>query len=125
MKTGSRHLAALNDGRHWILDGVAVDNVTTHAAFRNFTATAAGFFDAVGASENRERMSFASPTSGARVSRHWQLPTTRDGRWPPLRGRPAPRLKSCLRSPYGLPPKRLPAPHLRLPRSVQISSVLP
>lgn len=78
MKTGSRHLAALNDGRHWILDGVAVDNVTTHAAFRNFTATAAGFFDAVGASENRERMSFASPTSGARVGRHWQLPTTRD-----------------------------------------------
>ena len=36
MKTGSRHLAALKDGRHWILDGAAVDDVTTHAAFRNF-----------------------------------------------------------------------------------------
>jgi len=78
MKTGSRHLAALNDGRHWILDGTAVDNVTTHAAFRNFTATAAGFFDAMGAPENREHMSFESPTSGVRVGRHWQLPTTRE-----------------------------------------------
>ena len=53
MKTGSRHLAALKDGRHWILDGAAVDDVTTHAAFRNFTATAAGFFDAIGAPHRR------------------------------------------------------------------------
>lgn len=78
MKTGSRHLAALNDGRHWILDGQVVDDVTTHPAFRNFTATAAGIFDAMGAPENRERMSFESPTSGTRVGRHWQLPSTRE-----------------------------------------------
>ena len=78
MKTGTQHLAALNDGRRWICDGKVVADVTTDPAFRNFTRTAAGFFDAMGAPPNRERMTFASPTSGAPVGRHWQLPTSRE-----------------------------------------------
>lgn len=76
MKTGARHLAALHDRRHWIFDGVPVADVTTHPAFCNFTATAAGFFDAMGAPENSARMQFVSPSSGERVGRHWQLPTS-------------------------------------------------
>lgn len=78
MKTGAQHLQALDDGRCWMLDGVAVPDVTVHPAFRNFTATAAGFFDAIAAPQNQALMSFESPSSGARVGRHWQLPATRD-----------------------------------------------
>jgi len=78
MKTGALHLESLNDGRRWILDGATVPDVTAHPAFRNFTATAAGFFDAIAAPDNQAVMSFESPSSGTRVGRHWQLPATRD-----------------------------------------------
>jgi 4-hydroxyphenylacetate 3-monooxygenase len=37
-KTGQQHTASLRDGRAVYLDGAAVDDVTTHPAYRNAVA---------------------------------------------------------------------------------------
>lgn len=74
VKTGSDHLRSLQDGRAIYIDGEKVRDVTTHPAFRNAVASACGLYDFQAAPENLARMTFASPTSGRRVSRLWQLP---------------------------------------------------
>ena len=76
MKTGPDHLAALRDGRAIYILGERVTDVTTHPAFRNSVASAAHLYDFQSAPENVEKMTFASPGSGERVSRSWQLPTS-------------------------------------------------
>jgi 4-hydroxyphenylacetate 3-monooxygenase len=74
VKTGADHLGALRDGRAVFLRGEHVPDVTAHPAFRNSVASAAYLYDFQSATENAERMTFASPGNGARVSRAWQLP---------------------------------------------------
>ena len=76
MKTGADHLAALRDERDVYILGERVADVTTHPAFRNSVASAAHLYDFQSAPENVEKMTFASPGGGARVSRSWQLPTS-------------------------------------------------
>ena len=76
MKTGPDHLAALRDGRAVYILGERVTDVTRHPAFRNSVASAAHLYDFQSAPENVEKMTFASPGSGERVSRSWQLPTS-------------------------------------------------
>jgi 4-hydroxyphenylacetate 3-monooxygenase len=76
IKTGADHLRALRDGRTIMLDGQVVADHVTHPAFANVVATAAGLYDYNAHPDNREAMTFRSPTSGATVSRAWQLPTS-------------------------------------------------
>jgi 4-hydroxyphenylacetate 3-monooxygenase len=73
-KTGSEHIASLRDGRDVYIYGRRVDDVTTHDAFRNSVRSAAALYDFQAAPRNIELMTFASPDSGRRVSRSWQLP---------------------------------------------------
>lgn len=76
MKTGSAHLESLRDARTVYIDGKAAGDVTRHPAFRNSVASAASLYDYQAA--NADLMTIESPTSGARVNRAWDLPTSRD-----------------------------------------------
>lgn len=78
IRTGQEHLASLRDGRQVFLDGEPVADVTGHPAYRNAARTAAGLYDFQAAAENAELMTFPSPSSGRRVNRCWQLPTSYD-----------------------------------------------
>ncbi|CAN7784095.1 4-hydroxyphenylacetate 3-monooxygenase [Caballeronia sp. LjRoot34] len=75
VKDGSRHLASLKDGRDVYINGGRVDDVTTHAAFRNSVQTAASLYDFQAAPENIDLMTYVSPDTHDRVNRAWQLPT--------------------------------------------------
>jgi 4-hydroxyphenylacetate 3-monooxygenase len=74
VKTAAQHIESLRDCREVYFDGKRVDDVTRHPAFRNAVRSVAGLYD-LNADPNRgEQLTFASPTSGAQVSRCWQLP---------------------------------------------------
>ena len=75
-KDGADHRLSLRDGREVFLDGAPAGDVTVHPAYRNAVGTACSLYDFQAAPENRELMTFESPTSGGRVNRCWQLPTT-------------------------------------------------
>ena len=75
-KTGAQHLAALRDGRAVYLHGELITDVTEHVAYRNSVATAAYLYDFQNAADNVEKLTFESPTSGERVNRCWELPTS-------------------------------------------------
>ena len=79
IKTGEQHTQSLRDGRQVYLDGGVVDDVTTHPAFRNVTATVGRLYDFQSQAENRELMTYAipeaeDPQGGPRANRIWQLP---------------------------------------------------
>jgi 4-hydroxyphenylacetate 3-monooxygenase len=73
-KTGADHVASLRDGRDVYIYGERVADVTAHPAFRNAVGSAAYLYDFQSEPRNLELMTFASPDSGRRVSRSWQLP---------------------------------------------------
>jgi 4-hydroxyphenylacetate 3-monooxygenase len=76
MKTGDQHLRSLRDGREVYIQGERVADVTSHPAFRNCVASAAYLYDFQCAPQHIETMTFASPSTGDRVSRAWQLPAS-------------------------------------------------
>jgi 4-hydroxyphenylacetate 3-monooxygenase len=76
VKDGRTHVESLRDGRRIFIDGRCVDDHTRHPAFRNAVAAAAGLYDYQAQPDHLEKMTFVSPTSGDRVSRMWQLPTS-------------------------------------------------
>jgi 4-hydroxyphenylacetate 3-monooxygenase len=74
MKTGANHLASLRDGRVVYIDGAEAGDVTQHPAFRNAVRSAAALYDFQ--AKNPELMTIESPSSGRRVNRAWDLPTS-------------------------------------------------
>jgi 4-hydroxyphenylacetate 3-monooxygenase len=77
MKTGETHIAGLRDGRTVFIDGKRVDDVTRHPAFVRSVESVGRLFDFASAAENRDLMTFGTP-SGERANRIWQLPETHD-----------------------------------------------
>jgi len=75
-KDGATHISSLRDGREVYNLGARIDDVTTHPAFRNTVASVAHLYDYQSCPENIEKMTFASPATGRRVSRCWQLPAS-------------------------------------------------
>lgn len=75
-RDGKKHIESLRDGREVYINGAVVKNHVDHPAFRNSIESAAAMYDYQIQSENVERMTFASPKTGERVSRMWQLPTS-------------------------------------------------
>ena len=67
-KDGAQHLESLRDGREIFINGDVVNDVTTHPAFRNSTRSIASLYDFQAEMGNVDRMTFESPTSGARAS---------------------------------------------------------
>jgi 4-hydroxyphenylacetate 3-monooxygenase len=76
LRTGAEFLRSLDDGRQIFLDGERVANVVAHPALRGAARSLANLFDIAAAPELRERMTFASPNTGAPVWRAWQIPRT-------------------------------------------------
>ncbi|MGC1777394.1 MAG: 4-hydroxyphenylacetate 3-hydroxylase N-terminal domain-containing protein, partial [Xanthobacteraceae bacterium] len=74
MRTGADYLSSLNDGRRVFVDGEAVKDVTAHPAFREAARSIAKLYDIAAEPGLRERMTFASPKTGAPVQRGWQIP---------------------------------------------------
>jgi 4-hydroxyphenylacetate 3-monooxygenase len=76
MRSGSDYLKSLNDGRQVFVNGEKVADVTKHPAFREAARSVARLYDIAAAPENRERMTFTSPTTGGPVMRAYQIPRT-------------------------------------------------
>jgi len=76
LRTGAEYLRSLDDGRQVFIDGERVAKVTKHPAFREAAHSIARLYDIAAAPENRERMTFPSPKTGAPVLRAWQIPKT-------------------------------------------------
>ncbi len=76
LKTGLEHLESLRDGRRVFIGGEAVDDVTTHPAFRNAAKTFAMLYDRKKAPENLDLMSFEE--DGERFSSWFLMPKSRD-----------------------------------------------
>jgi 4-hydroxyphenylacetate 3-monooxygenase len=74
MRTGAEYLRSLKDGRRVYLDGERVADVTAHPAFRQAARSIANLFDIAADPALRERMTFASPKTGAPVWRAFQIP---------------------------------------------------
>ena len=76
MRTGAEYLRSLNDSRRVFVDGERVNDVTAHPAFRQAARAVANLYDIAADAGLRERMTFASPKTGAPVWRAWQIPRT-------------------------------------------------
>ena len=74
MRSGADYLKSLNDGRQVFVDGEKVADVTRHPAFREAARSVARLYDIAAAPENRELMTFTSPTTGEPVLRAYQIP---------------------------------------------------
>jgi 4-hydroxyphenylacetate 3-monooxygenase len=74
LRTGAEYLRSLRDGRQVFVDGEPVKDVTEHPAFRQAARSLARLFDIAAEPNMRERMTFASPKTGAPVLRAYQIP---------------------------------------------------
>jgi len=74
LRTGEDYLRALRDGRRIYVDGQLVTDVTTHPAFAGGARSLSNLYDIAAAPENREIMTFTSPSSGKPVLRGFQIP---------------------------------------------------
>jgi 4-hydroxyphenylacetate 3-monooxygenase len=74
IKTGQDHIESLHDGRNVYIYGGPVADVTTHKAFRNTIRTVAALYDFQAQPDVADTLTFASPDTGRRINRCWQLP---------------------------------------------------
>ncbi|MCY4625176.1 MAG: 4-hydroxyphenylacetate 3-hydroxylase [Chloroflexi bacterium] len=75
-KTGQGYIESLRDGREVWLDGVRVDDVTTHPAFSGMVQEMARIYDLQYTDELRDLMTYESPETGNRISYSYSLPRT-------------------------------------------------
>jgi 4-hydroxyphenylacetate 3-monooxygenase len=78
LRTGEEYLASLDDGRAVFVDGERVKNVATHPLFSAAAKSAARLFDVAADPRFRDRMTYVSPTTGARVLRAYQIPRSHE-----------------------------------------------
>ena len=78
VRTGEEFLEGLRDGREVWLEGERVDDVTTHRKTARMAATLAGIYDLQHRTENHDRMTFKSPTSGEPVALSYLVPETQE-----------------------------------------------
>ncbi|MGH6771776.1 MAG: 4-hydroxyphenylacetate 3-hydroxylase family protein [Xanthobacteraceae bacterium] len=74
MRSGQDYLKSLKDGRHIVLDGETVADVTAHPALREAAHSLARLYDIAATPDCRETMTFASPKTGQPVLRAYQIP---------------------------------------------------
>ncbi len=72
-KSGQDHISSLRDGRQLFIDGTLVEDVSTHPAFRNVTASIGRMFEFANQPQNADLMTFET-SEGKRANRIWELP---------------------------------------------------
>jgi 4-hydroxyphenylacetate 3-monooxygenase oxygenase component len=77
-RDGAAYLESLRDGRLLYARGERVADVTAHPQFRRTARTLAGLFDLQHGPAYRDRLTYPSPSSGARVPMHYLIPTRQD-----------------------------------------------
>lgn len=75
-RSGKEYLERLNDGRRVMVGGEVVSDVAAHPAFAGVVASIARHYDFANAAENRDLMTFPSPTTGEPVNRSFLVPHT-------------------------------------------------
>src|SRR5438552_582066 len=75
-RTGEQYLDNLRDGRHVVIDGARVSDVTTHPAFRRSVRSLARLYDVT--HEDSHIITSASPDTGEPVNIAFLIPRTRD-----------------------------------------------
>jgi 4-hydroxyphenylacetate 3-monooxygenase len=75
-RSGETYLASLQDGRHVVIDGEPVKDVTSHPAFRRSARSFARLYDV--ANEEPDVMTFASPGTGEPVNKSFLVPASTD-----------------------------------------------
>ena len=78
VRTGEQFLAGLRDDREVWLEGERVADVTSHPKLARMAQTLAGIYDLQHRSKFRDRMTFASPTSGEPVALSYLVPENQD-----------------------------------------------
>jgi 4-hydroxyphenylacetate 3-monooxygenase len=79
IKTGSRHIESLRDGRLVYINGQRAGDVTSHPAFRRSVQSIGALYDFQSRLDNRDLMTFeVSNDGGERANRIWQLPQNYD-----------------------------------------------
>ena len=79
IKTGSRHIESLRDGRLVYINGQRAGDVTSHPAFRRSVQSIGALYDFQSRPDNRDLMTFeVSNDGGERANRIWQLPHSYD-----------------------------------------------
>jgi 4-hydroxyphenylacetate 3-monooxygenase len=77
LRTGADYLAKIrDDGRQVIYDGEVVADVTSHPAFSGAARSVAGLWDIAADPNNRDLMTYPSPTTGKPVLRCYHIPQT-------------------------------------------------
>jgi 4-hydroxyphenylacetate 3-monooxygenase len=77
IKTGSRHIDTLKDGRQVYINGQLAEDVTEHVSFRRTVQSIGMLYDFQSRPDNMELMTFEVPESGGqRANRIWQLPNS-------------------------------------------------
>jgi 4-hydroxyphenylacetate 3-monooxygenase len=77
LRTGADYLAKIrDDGRQVIYDGKIVADVTSHPAFSGAARSIAGLWDIAADPDNRDLMTYPSPTTGKPVLRCYHIPQT-------------------------------------------------
>jgi len=74
VRNGADYIASLRDGRSVWIDGERIRDVTVDRRFRGAIQSIADLYDIQCQPALQERMTFRSPTSGARVGRSFMLP---------------------------------------------------
>lgn len=75
-KSGADHIESLKDNRTIYINGEAIQDVTSHSAFKQSVASSARLYDMQCAPEHVDQLTFKSPTSNGLVNIMWQLPTS-------------------------------------------------
>ncbi|WP_327154041.1 4-hydroxyphenylacetate 3-hydroxylase family protein [Streptomyces tubercidicus] len=77
-RTGESYLESLDDGREVWIDGARVDNVASHAAFRNSARTIGRLYDMQHAPSHRDILTYEVAETGERAHRAFQIPRSHD-----------------------------------------------
>lgn len=75
-RTAEDYLSSIRDGRHVVLDGEQVKDVTEHPAFRHSAQSFARLYEIT--HEQPEVMTFPSPKTGEPVNKAFLIPTTQE-----------------------------------------------
>jgi 4-hydroxyphenylacetate 3-monooxygenase len=78
LRTGAQFRESLRDGRHVVIDGRDVSDVTAEPTLRRGIDTLARYFDAQHAAETRDKLTCIDPETGERISTAWLVPRSID-----------------------------------------------